>query len=270
MLSISLAMYTQSDRYRCCLVPLICVTILVMLMGATLAQTSKTFDYCNARLCSGKVRHVACNGFKFGRNCSRPMLIRMIPKYSNLILDYHNSKRDQLACGSMRRFAGASAMRKLNWSDELARLAEYNAKSCTFAHDDCHNTVKYRYTGQNIAMKWFHGLNYTGIQIVRDLLRKWYLEHKLTKQRDVDRFVFSPLSYQIGHFTQMVHADTTEIGCALVRFSKNKKNVDYVHYYLVCNYSEGNIEEQPVYRKGRSCSKCKHGCNRGKYRCLCR
>lgn len=77
-------------------------------------------------------------------------------------------------------------------------------------------------------------------------------------------------SLAIGHFTQMIHADTTEIGCALVRFYKHHNNLRFLHYYLVCNYSEGNIENRPVYRKGKRCSRCKNGCTRGKYRCLCR
>lgn len=198
------------------------------------------------------------------------MLFKMTPKYVNLILNYHNGKRNRLACGAMRRFASASSMQKLHWNDELAHLAEYNAKSCHFAHDECHNTAHFRYTGQSIGMKWFHGMNYTATRVVRDLVRKWYLEHKETKQRDLDRFVVTPHSFKIGHFTQLIHADTTEIGCALVRFFKHHNNLQFVHYYLVCNYSEGNIENRPVYRKGKRCSKCKHGCTRGKYRCLCR
>ncbi|XP_058834951.1 antigen 5 like allergen Cul n 1-like [Topomyia yanbarensis] len=239
-------------------------------MLISITESKKAFDYCQAGLCATGTRHVACNGHKFGSNCSRPMLIKMSPKYVNLILNFHNTKRNHLACGSMRRYASASAMQKLHWSDELSQLAEYNAKSCNFAHDECHNTVKHRHTGQSIGMKWFHGFNYTTTHVVRDIIRKWYLEHKLTKQRDMDRFVFGPHTFDIGHFTQIVNADTTEVGCALVRFQKRQKSLSFVHYYLVCNYSEGNLYDRPVYQKGKRCSKCKHGCTMGQFRCLCR
>ncbi|EAT44206.1 AAEL004407-PA [Aedes aegypti] len=269
-------MSTQSDRrgrYRDSLQAWSTIVVLVIIiLSSGLAQARQTTDYCRAGLCPRGTHHIACNGNnKFGKDCSsRPMLIKMTPKYVNLILNYHNSKRNRLACGSMRRFASATSMQKLRWNDELAHLAEYNAKSCNFAHDECHNTDRFPFTGQSIGMKWFHGMNLTATQVVRDLIRKWYLEHKLTKQRDLDHFEANDHSFVIGHFTQMIHADTTEIGCALVRFFKHNNNLQFLHYYLVCNYSEGNIQERPVYRKGKRCSKCKNGCTRGKYRCLCR
>uniref|UniRef100_A0A1Q3FJU0 Putative allergen n=1 Tax=Culex tarsalis TaxID=7177 RepID=A0A1Q3FJU0_CULTA len=279
-------MCTQSDRYqsggrkrRQAFGVSLGVTILLVLLltddvssirTSSKAKSKSTFDYCSAGLCPTGTSHVACGGLKFGSDCRRPILIKMTPKYVNLILNYHNVKRNALACGSMKRFASASSMQKLRWNDELAHLAEYNAKSCEFAHDECHNTDRFRYTGQSIGMKWFHGMNYTSTYVVRDLLRKWYLEHKEAKQRDVDRYEVTPHSFRIGHFTQLIHADTTEIGCALVRFHKQTNNLPFMHYYLVCNYSEGNIEDRPVYRKGKRCSKCKHGCTGGKFRCLCR
>ncbi|XP_029713402.2 antigen 5 like allergen Cul n 1 [Aedes albopictus] len=250
---------------------LVITLLVVTLSGSGFTDAKQTPDYCRAGLCPVGTQHIACNGSnRFGKSCSRPMLVKMTPKYVNLILNYHNSKRNRLACGAMRRFASASSMQKLRWNDELAHLAEYNAKSCNFEHDECHNTFRFPYTGQSIGMKWFHGMNLTTTQVVRDLMRKWYLEHKLTKQRDLDQFEVNPQSLAIGHFTQMIHADTTEIGCALVRFYKHHNNLRFLHYYLVCNYSEGNIENRPVYRKGKRCSRCKNGCTRGKYRCLCR
>ncbi|XP_055530163.1 antigen 5 like allergen Cul n 1-like [Wyeomyia smithii] len=264
-------MSTQSISFNNCLVPwCLGVLILLVILGNGGAKSRNKFNYCQADLCSAGTRHVACNRYKFGANCSRPILINMSPKYINLILNYHNTKRNQLACGSMGSYSSASSMQKLHWNDELAKLAEYNAKSCHFAHDECHNTVQFRKTGQSIGMKWFHGSNYTASYVIRDLLRKWFIEHKLTKQQDLDRYVFSPHGFEIGHFTQMVHADTTEIGCAFVRFQKLHNNLHFIYYYLVCNYSEGNIAERPVYPKGKRCSKCSRGCTKGKFRCLCR
>uniref|UniRef100_A0A182T6J0 SCP domain-containing protein n=1 Tax=Anopheles maculatus TaxID=74869 RepID=A0A182T6J0_9DIPT len=69
----------------------------------------------------------------------------------------------------------------------------------------------------------------------------------------------------------MIHANTQYIGCAMVRFRGIQQGLPVTQYYLVCNYSEGNLYERPVYRKGKRCSKCKYGCsNDTSYRCLCR
>ncbi|XP_055595570.1 antigen 5 like allergen Cul n 1-like [Uranotaenia lowii] len=279
-------MYTQSDRAnKSCRASVgrvnIAITVICFALSCLVTLTSGgksiknqsngVVNYCGEnKLCPDGTRHVVCNGYSFGSNCTRPMLIKMTQKFVNLILNFHNEKRNKLACGSMRRYASASSMQKLRWNDELAHMAEYNAKSCHFAHDQCHNTPKFRHSGQSIGMKWFHGHNYTAPYVVRDLMRKWYVEHKMAKQHDVDLCKYSSESYKIGHFTQMIRADTTEVGCALVRFQKHNNNLKFVHYYLVCNYSEGNVENKPIYKRGEPCSGCKLGCAGPKFRCLCR
>ncbi|KAJ8929470.1 hypothetical protein NQ314_017850, partial [Rhamnusium bicolor] len=56
----------------------------------------------------------------------------------------------------------------------------------------------------------------------------------------------------VGHFTQLVWANTSHIGCAL------SKDTGYT--YLACNYGDGgNIIELPVYKRGTPCSECESG-----------
>lgn len=40
----------------------------------------------------------------------------------------------------------------LEWDDELAYLAELNAKTCKIEHDLCRNTANFPYAGQNLAL----------------------------------------------------------------------------------------------------------------------
>uniref|UniRef100_A0A182JBJ5 Uncharacterized protein n=1 Tax=Anopheles atroparvus TaxID=41427 RepID=A0A182JBJ5_ANOAO len=233
------------------------------------------FDYCAASkdLCQPpEARHVVCNGRQFSPACqSDPKHIKMKPEYREQIVDFHNRLRNNLACGYFRRYAEASSMEQLQWDNKLARMAEYNARTCTFAHDECRNTRKYRQVGQNLAINWFHGVNVSVSEAIEKFQRHWFLEYSRGRQKLLDRYGEHSIRAGIGHFTQMVHADTRRVGCAMVRFRSVKEDLPVKQYYLVCNYSEGNLYERPVYRKGPRCSKCKYGCatNGTQYRCLC-
>lgn len=71
----------------------------------------------------------------------------------------------------------------------------------------------------------------------------------------------------IGHFTQVIWAETTHIGCGRT-FSMSKNN--FYSVYIYCNYGpSGNIVTKPVYKRGKPCSNCvKLKCN-SKYSGLC-
>lgn len=60
-----------------------------------------------------------------------------------------------------------------------------------------------------------------------------------------------------GHFTQLVWAETSLVGCGR---TKSDKEV-----YIICNYGEGgNVAGSPVYKFGTACSECENGvdCNK--------
>merc|ERR1712241_1096956 len=61
---------------------------------------------------------------------------------------------------------------------------------------------------------------------------------------------------EIGHYTQLVWADTHEVGCGFMTSVKsgNFENV------LVCNYGPGgNFGGEPLYQQGRPGSRCPSG-----------
>ena len=60
----------------------------------------------------------------------------------------------------------------------------------------------------------------------------WYDEVALFRNKDVQPFAFSTAT---GHYTQVVWADTEELGCGMVYY----KGATYYETLIVCNYAKG-------------------------------
>jgi hypothetical protein len=171
-----------------------------------------------------------------------------------------------LASGDVRGFAGAARMGVVSWDDELAYLAELNAKQCKIEHDRCRNTVAFPYAGQNLALGYLFD-DHTLEWALTNFTTEWFIEHEDANQGIMDQF-HRPAGKPIGHFTLMMSDRQTKVGCAMVKFTERLYNYDYKVHVFACNYSFNNIYQQPVYRKGKSCSKCSTGCH-SYYRGLC-
>lgn len=96
-----------------------------------------------------------------------------------IILDLHNEKRNYIAGGLDRIHTPACRMATMQWDNELAYLAELNVKQCKMAHDKCHNTKAFRYSGQNLAL-----LNYVNVddseRMFTMAVSKWFSESENT------------------------------------------------------------------------------------------
>jgi len=92
----------------------------------------------------------------------------------------HNVRRNNLALGKVGNFPTARRMATMIWSPELAKLAEFNARQCQMKHDACHNTNKFKSSGQNLA--WFSYSGPSSSQTDEQLLTKavngWWNENK--------------------------------------------------------------------------------------------
>lgn len=62
----------------------------------------------------------------------------------------------------------------------------------------------------------------------------------------------------MGRFAMIINDHAQDLGCALVRFTKD----DLFHVYFTCNYSANNHLGRRVYETGTSCSNCVSGCHR--------
>lgn len=74
----------------------------------------------------------------------------------------------------------------------------------------------------------------------------------------------------MGHYTQLIWADSSEIGCALSYYTSDAGGRKWHHILFACNYGPGgNYIGRPVYKIGKPCSKCTKGKPNKKYRGLC-
>jgi len=151
----------------------------------------------------------------------------------------------------------ASNMRELVWDPELEAIAQRWADQCTFGHDKERGKLDGTSVGQNA---------YMGMSSVKDdqaaLTAKaknsvdaWYGEvtDPGFNSSNINPFVWDSGT---GHYTQVVWADTSALGCAMVYYKKDKWYTNLV----VCNYAKsGNYMNAVMYKQGDPCSDCPTG-----------
>ncbi|KAM7348174.1 venom allergen-1-like [Cochliomyia hominivorax] len=234
------------------------IVIIFSVIDLGLSQT----NYCSSNLCNGK-KHIACNNKgDFAPICSKnAKVIRLTPKMLKRILNKHNALRNHIASGKLRGYKAAVRMATLRWSPELAKLAAYNVKQCKIQHDKCRNTRKFSFAGQNIAQISWSGRNRAIGTIITQQIQSWFNEYKkcsmavINKMNDVSK---------CGHFTAVVNEKNIAVGCAILRQTKGRKTTQL----MTCNYAYTNVIGKPVYRSGRTASKCRTGRNR-RFKALC-
>ena len=140
-------------------------------------------------------------------------------------------------------------MMELVWDEELASVAQRLADQCVFSHDcgDCRQVERFR-VGQNLYQSFNSRPGDLGQEWIQ-AVDSWYREISVYPG-PVESFTFSQ---DTGHYTQMMWATTTRLGCGMSEFSRGR----FVARLLVCNYGEaGNIISAPLYTVGPACSAC--------------
>ncbi|KAJ6644480.1 Antigen 5 like allergen Cul n 1 [Pseudolycoriella hygida] len=232
--------------------------LLVLSSAVTFVTSKKKVDYCSKDICP-KRDHVRCgNDGSFGPKCpKKAQVITITDELKRLILKTHNDLRKDISAGNYKGLESAKRMIELEWNDELAENALYNAKTCVYAHDNCRNTKIYKNVGQNIAMYMTRAvgpINYKSV--VNGILASWLRQAKNINMKLIEQFR-SDSGGKVNNFAQMIRASCSQIGCAIVHFSSNgKKSV-----FFVCNYSSANIPKEPIYEVGPACSACATGCS---------
>jgi len=175
-----------------------------------------------------------------------------------LILDLHNDLRRKVAKGQESRGKygrgqpGAANMKKLVWNHDLADSAQKLVDQCVYRHDRSGQNIGLNGKSQPITQDDIKGL-------IKERIYSWYNEVK-----DFDPNHISPYKYtktpKIGHYTQMVWADTEEIGCAISHYKGTRWADTPWETFMVCNYAvKGNIEGGTMYKTGRAGSDCPAG-----------
>lgn len=152
------------------------------------------------------------------------------------IVDMHNKIRSQVQ-------PPAAFMQKVVWDETLRLVAEAYAAKCIWDHNPELEVLE---MGENL----FVG---TGPFNATKAMMNWFGEHV---DYDYER-KSCPEDKMCGHYTQMVWADSSRIGCA-AHVCDTLEGIDYKKAtLLVCDYyPPGNFEEQNPYESGESCSKC--------------
>ncbi|XP_058265050.1 peptidase inhibitor 16 [Hemibagrus wyckioides] len=156
----------------------------------------------------------------------------------NQILDLHNKYRSSVN-------PQAANMKRMLWDESLSTVAASYATNCTWEH----NPKIFGILGENLFMT-------LGPLNVDQPIGLWYNEYV-----NYNLYYNSCVEGKLcGHYTQMVWANTSFIGCG-AHYCNDVSKFDAKNAtILVCNYyPPGNIMGQSPYQEGPPCTKCPNG-----------
>merc|ERR1712055_649576 len=169
------------------------------------------------------------------------------------ILAKHNQLRRKVAKGEEANQPTAANMREMVWSSELEKIAQSWADNCEFKHN--------KNRGENIG--WSANSRIQDKTAVENealaMIPRFYDEVVKFNSKNINPFEYTKST---GHYTQLVWADTDEVGCGLVYYKNGRMN----EVFLVCNYKvAGNVRTGEMYHVGEACSACQanQSCNDG-------
>ncbi|XP_011181980.2 antigen 5 like allergen Cul n 1 [Zeugodacus cucurbitae] len=232
--------------------------------------------YCTPSLCelyNGshvlQVPHIGChNDGSFAPACgAQPHLLYMGQRRRQFILDMHNLARERIASGQLEGYRAAAHMPMLKWDDELEYIASLHVKRCQFAHDQCRNTPRYQFSGQNIGYFWIGREFKSHAKRIKSFILDWFREFRIANQSYIDQYRPHPEGKKIGHFTMLVADRAHRVGCAAIRY-RDPSDINFMKLLMTCNYDYTNILGEPVYQSGLAASKCVYKISE-KYPSLC-
>jgi len=177
------------------------------------------------------------------------------------MLDHHNKLRSALATGRMRGYPPASNMAQLQYNEELAQKAQAWAnllgRRCSgMQHNSDKTSKSFKYVGENIYTSMTTGQRSSVSQSLLDGSVEWYKEIRFCPINEVYRFTNRGRGGVIGHYTQQIWAESTDIGCGYSECRSGGWNT----VFTVCNYGPGgNMMGDPIYQAGQACTRCQSG-----------
>lgn len=192
-----------------------------------------------------------------------------------LITNFHNNHRNYVAGGlqqdSYQLLPKASNMKTMIYDMSLERLAQSWANTNPISHNP--NRVDPSlpgYVGENLyqSMTGTPDAVTPGNYDVMLPMQAWYNE---VSYYNGDVSGYSPGSTtdqrkEIGHFAQMIWAETTRVGCGILEcvtaIPQSGKTYYYHNTAFICNYwTGGTVVGWSIYNRGNVCSACPNGCS---------
>ena len=138
------------------------------------------------------------------------------------ILDIHNQLRNKIASGSVSAaFPAASNMVELIWDDNLEKLAQNYANKKVFSHNPNRKVPQLPgYIGENLYTSSSWGSQKQTFN-AKSAVQSWYDEIKDFKYKTLTFGNFRGKA--VGHFTQVIWAETQRIGCGLKTYPGNNR-----------------------------------------------
>lgn len=199
----------------------------------------------------------------FGTACRSPQAIVFTQAQINQIVSGHNTWRNNVAGGTIRGFNNAilptaTRMARMVWHSELAHFADLNTRRCVFSHDSCRSSNQFNHAGQNMFTFSTSGTTIDVTQTINSAINSWSSQHQWTRVSDINNLTGTTggNGNTIGHFTAMINARMTHVGCGMTIFTNSN---NWRQAIFTCNYAFNNFINRPVYVSGAITSQCTTG-----------
>ncbi|XP_026476747.1 venom allergen 5-like [Ctenocephalides felis] len=231
---------------------MVTIRIFVIFLSLIVAAQANKY-YCQYTCNNGKTNLGCDHSQEPDETCVDFKRLRLGAKEQQIILDEHNRLRSLVATGQAKNGKGeklppAKNMNHLLWCNEMAYLAYLNVLQCKMRHDECRDT--YTQNGQNLY-NVMSSTNLTIEHVIGTGIEMWFDEIEDVELSEIESFTGGKGKI-IGHFTQLVWAKSTYVGCALATYKRGNLN----SYLLACNYVNGNMLFESVYDAGKTCAEC--------------
>ncbi|XP_028130843.2 venom allergen 5-like [Diabrotica virgifera virgifera] len=232
-------------------------------------HTAKTdYDWCQYKCKKGI--HTLCERQKYdcgaGPACKNFQAMYMTNEDRQFIIDLHNQLRNRVALGheTIGPQPSATNMQAMSYNTDLEYIAQCHTNECVYHHDTCRSTSQWDWVGQSIMQEQFIGQTITIREMINSTIHGWYDEVKIYPPEWAKSF--DTHGKKVGHYTQIVWADTNHVGCGITKYLED----GWETWYMACNYGPGgNAGAKPLYEQGPPASNCGGLPRNPKYPGLC-